>query len=128
MPIIRILTRLSRATHGDPIDPIEFHQTGPLGRNRGALPRLRGRGEQGDIVTPAYVLSTLCIGIFDQFGKLVGLIDVLRGYRTRADWYIGLMLLAPGFQGKGSEPKSISNLLNTPGAKAPGGFCWLSSR
>jgi GNAT superfamily N-acetyltransferase len=101
MPIIRILTRLSRATHGDPIDPIEFHQTGPLGRNRGALPRLRGRGEQGDIVTPAYVLSTLCIGIFDQFGKLVGLIDVLRGYRTRADWYIGLMLLAPGFQGQG---------------------------
>jgi RimJ/RimL family protein N-acetyltransferase len=41
------------------------------------------------------------IGIFDQFGKLVGLIDVLRGYRTRADWYIGLMLLAPGFQGQG---------------------------
>lgn len=70
----------------------------------------------------------LPIGIFDQFGKLVGSIDVLRGYRTRADWYIGLMLLAPGFQVKGSEPKSITNLLITPGAKASSGFCWLSSR
>ncbi len=45
--------------------------------------------------------TKLPIGVFDQFGKLVGLIDVLRGYRTRADWYIGLMLLAPGFQGQG---------------------------
>lgn len=41
------------------------------------------------------------IGIFNQFGKLVGLIDVLRGYRTRVDWYIGLMLLEPSFQGQG---------------------------
>jgi RimJ/RimL family protein N-acetyltransferase len=45
--------------------------------------------------------SKLPIGIFDQFGKLVGLIDVLRGYRARSDWYIGLMLLAPGLQGQG---------------------------
>jgi RimJ/RimL family protein N-acetyltransferase len=43
----------------------------------------------------------LPIGIFDQFGKLVGLIDVLRGYRTASDWYIGLMLLAPAFQAQG---------------------------
>jgi RimJ/RimL family protein N-acetyltransferase len=43
----------------------------------------------------------LPIGIFDQFGNLVGSIDVLRGYRTKADWYIGLTLLAPGFQGRG---------------------------
>jgi hypothetical protein len=29
----------------------------------GALPRLRGRGEQGDIVTPALASSTLCIAL-----------------------------------------------------------------
>src|ERR1700722_7009316 len=45
--------------------------------------------------------TKLPIGIFDQFGKLVGLIDVLRGYRTASDWYIGRMLLAPAFQGQG---------------------------
>ena len=45
--------------------------------------------------------TKLPIGIFDQFGKLVGLIDVLRGYRTASDWYIGLILLAPAFQGQG---------------------------
>jgi RimJ/RimL family protein N-acetyltransferase len=45
--------------------------------------------------------TKLPIGIFDQFGNLVGLIDVLRGYRTASDWYIGLMLLAPAFQGQG---------------------------
>jgi RimJ/RimL family protein N-acetyltransferase len=45
--------------------------------------------------------SKLPIGIFDQFGQLVGLIDVLRGYRTASDWYIGLILLAPAFQGQG---------------------------
>jgi RimJ/RimL family protein N-acetyltransferase len=45
--------------------------------------------------------TKLPVGIFDQFGKLVGLVDVLRGYRTASDWYIGLMLLAPAFQGQG---------------------------
>jgi RimJ/RimL family protein N-acetyltransferase len=45
--------------------------------------------------------TKLPVGIFDQFGKLVGLIDVLRCYRTASDWYIGLMLLAPAFQGQG---------------------------
>ena len=45
--------------------------------------------------------TKLPIGIFDQVGKLVGTIDVLRGYRTTLDWYIGLMLLAPDLQGRG---------------------------
>jgi RimJ/RimL family protein N-acetyltransferase len=45
--------------------------------------------------------TKLPIGIFDQFGKLVGLIDVLRGYRTAFDWYVGLMLLAPAFRRQG---------------------------
>jgi RimJ/RimL family protein N-acetyltransferase len=54
----------------------------------------------------------LPIGIFDQFGKLVGLIDVLRGYRTSADWYIGLMLLAPGFQGQGFGTEIHNEFVN----------------
>lgn len=45
--------------------------------------------------------SKLPIGIFDQSTQLVGILDVLRGYRTASDWYIGLLLLAPAFQGQG---------------------------
>lgn len=56
--------------------------------------------------------TKLPIGIFDQFGKLVGLIDVLRGYRTRVDWYIGLMLLAPGFQGQGFGAEIHNEFVN----------------
>jgi hypothetical protein len=77
---------LSRATHGDPIDPIEFHQTGPLGRNRGALPRLRGRGEQGDIATPAYVLSTLCIARNEDMGCYT----ILQPRRPRSSLHVSI--------------------------------------
>ena len=45
--------------------------------------------------------AKLPIGMFDQSAQLVGILEVLRGYRTRTDWYIGLMLLAPAFQGQG---------------------------
>jgi RimJ/RimL family protein N-acetyltransferase len=45
--------------------------------------------------------AKLPIGIFHQSEKLVGILDVLRGYRTASDWYIGLMLLAPGFRSQG---------------------------
>ena len=44
--------------------------------------------------------TKLPIGIFHSEG-LVGVMDVLRSYRTSSDWYIGFMLLAPGFRGQG---------------------------
>jgi GrpB-like predicted nucleotidyltransferase (UPF0157 family)/GNAT superfamily N-acetyltransferase len=44
--------------------------------------------------------TKLPIGIFHS-AKLVGIIDVLCGYRTSSDWYIGFMLLAPSFRGQG---------------------------
>jgi RimJ/RimL family protein N-acetyltransferase len=44
--------------------------------------------------------TKLPIGIFHS-EKLVGVMDVLRGYRTSSDWYIGFMLLAPSFRGQG---------------------------
>jgi GrpB-like predicted nucleotidyltransferase (UPF0157 family)/RimJ/RimL family protein N-acetyltransferase len=48
--------------------------------------------------------AKLPIGIFDS-KQLIGLMDVLRGYRTTSDWYLGFMLFAPSFrsQGFGSE-------------------------
>ena len=48
--------------------------------------------------------TKLPIGIF-QSKRLVGVLDILRGYRTSSEWYIGFMLLAPSFrsQGFGSE-------------------------
>jgi GrpB-like predicted nucleotidyltransferase (UPF0157 family)/GNAT superfamily N-acetyltransferase len=42
----------------------------------------------------------LPIGVFHS-ERLVGLIDVLQGYRTSSDWYIGFLLLAPSFRGQG---------------------------
>ena len=42
----------------------------------------------------------LPIGVF-RSKRLVGVIDVLRGYRTSSDWYIGSLLLAPSFRGQG---------------------------
>jgi RimJ/RimL family protein N-acetyltransferase len=45
-------------------------------------------------------VTKLPIGIFNS-GKLVGVMDVLRGYRTSSEWYIGFMLLAPSVRGQG---------------------------
>jgi len=49
-------------------------------------------------------VTKLPIGIFNC-ERLVGVLDVLRGYRTNSEWYIGSMLLAPSFrdQGFGTE-------------------------
>jgi RimJ/RimL family protein N-acetyltransferase len=44
--------------------------------------------------------TKLPIGIFHA-ERLVGVMDVLRGYRATSDWYIGFMLLAPSFRGQG---------------------------
>jgi GrpB-like predicted nucleotidyltransferase (UPF0157 family)/RimJ/RimL family protein N-acetyltransferase len=54
-----------------------------------------------DAVPPqAAAAEKLPIGIFNS-SALVGIIDVLRGYRTSSDWYIGFLLLAPSFRGQG---------------------------
>jgi RimJ/RimL family protein N-acetyltransferase len=44
--------------------------------------------------------TKLPVGIFES-EHLAGLMDVLRGYRTSTDWYIGFMLLAPRFRSQG---------------------------
>jgi RimJ/RimL family protein N-acetyltransferase len=45
-------------------------------------------------------VTKLPIGIFHS-EHLVGLLDVLCGYRTNSEWYIGFMLLAPSFRSQG---------------------------
>ena len=45
-------------------------------------------------------VTKLPIGIFHS-ECLVGVLDVLGGYRTGLDWYIGFMLLAPSLRGRG---------------------------
>jgi GrpB-like predicted nucleotidyltransferase (UPF0157 family)/GNAT superfamily N-acetyltransferase len=45
-------------------------------------------------------VTKLPIGIFNS-ERLVGVLDVLRGYRTNSEWYIGFMLLASSFRGQG---------------------------
>jgi GNAT superfamily N-acetyltransferase len=45
-------------------------------------------------------VAKLPIGIF-RSKHLAGVMDVLRGYRTSTDWYVGFMLLAPNFLGQG---------------------------
>jgi RimJ/RimL family protein N-acetyltransferase len=44
--------------------------------------------------------TKLPIGIFHS-ERLVGVLDILRGYRTSSEWYIGFLLLAPSFRGQG---------------------------
>lgn len=48
--------------------------------------------------------TKLPIGIFLS-EELIGVMDVLRGYRTASEWYLGFMLFAPSFrrQGFGTE-------------------------
>ena len=45
--------------------------------------------------------TKLPIGIFDARKQLVGILDILCGYRLTTDWYLGLMLLSPSYQGQG---------------------------
>jgi RimJ/RimL family protein N-acetyltransferase len=51
--------------------------------------------------------TKLPIGIFLS-EELIGVMDVLRGYRTASEWYLGFMLFAPSFrsQGFGTEVHS----------------------
>jgi RimJ/RimL family protein N-acetyltransferase len=41
------------------------------------------------------------IGLFDAPGHLVGVLDVIRDYPERSDWYVGLLLFGPSSRGRG---------------------------
>lgn len=41
------------------------------------------------------------IGIFDQSGEMIGLIDAVKDYPVEGVWWLGLQLLAPEFRGAG---------------------------
>jgi GrpB-like predicted nucleotidyltransferase (UPF0157 family)/RimJ/RimL family protein N-acetyltransferase len=57
--------------------------------------------EMFEFVPPqSHGATKLPIGIFHS-ERLVGVMDVLRGYRTTSEWYIGFMLLAPSFRRQG---------------------------
>jgi RimJ/RimL family protein N-acetyltransferase len=43
----------------------------------------------------------LVIGLFDEQSQLVGMFEILQGYRKPDEWYIGLALVAPEERGKG---------------------------
>jgi hypothetical protein len=50
-----------------------------IGRNRGALPRLRGRGAQRDIIDHCLTLSTLCIALIGELRR----VPFLRGRQSQ---------------------------------------------
>src|SRR3979490_1827680 len=41
----------------------------------------------------------LAIGLFDCRDTMVGMFDIVRGYRLATDWYVGLALITPDFRG-----------------------------
>jgi ribosomal protein S18 acetylase RimI-like enzyme len=41
------------------------------------------------------------IGLFDAPGHLLGVLDVIRDYPRRAEWYLGLLLFGPSSRGRG---------------------------
>jgi len=40
------------------------------------------------------------IGLFDAPGHLIGVLDVVRDYPKPAEWYLGLLMLAPTWRGR----------------------------
>lgn len=41
------------------------------------------------------------IGFFDAPGHLIGVLDAIRDYPQRGEWYVGLLLLGPASRGRG---------------------------
>jgi ribosomal protein S18 acetylase RimI-like enzyme len=41
------------------------------------------------------------IGLFDAPGHQVGVLDVVRDYPTDGEWYLGLLMLGPGWRNRG---------------------------
>jgi RimJ/RimL family protein N-acetyltransferase len=81
-----------------------------------------------EFVSPqSHGATKLPIGIFHS-EHLIGVMDVLRGYRTSSEWYIGFMLLVPSFRGQGFGTENIVNSLVTLAAQTLGVFSSLSSR
>jgi RimJ/RimL family protein N-acetyltransferase len=50
------------------------------------------------------------IGIFNEHDRLVGLFDILKGYRKTEEWHIGLALIIPDERGKGLGTNAHSAL------------------
>ncbi len=50
----------------------------------------RGKGHEDKFV----------IGLFDAPGHMVGVLDVIRDYPVRGDWYLGLLLFGPSSRGR----------------------------
>jgi ribosomal protein S18 acetylase RimI-like enzyme len=41
------------------------------------------------------------IGLFDAPGHMIGVLDVVRDYPKAAEWFLGLLMLAPGWRSRG---------------------------
>lgn len=53
----------------------------------------------------------LCLGIFDETGTGIGVIDLLRSYPQPTDWYIGLLMFVPSVRGRGFGHRVIDRLV-----------------
>jgi RimJ/RimL family protein N-acetyltransferase len=87
----------------------------------GTLPNQAEAEEIFNEVPPGRsVEDKLPIGVFDSDNTLIGLIDVLRHYRTECQWWIGLMLLIPGSRNAGLGTQihgAFANYASECGAK-----------
>ncbi|MGQ0507480.1 MAG: GNAT family N-acetyltransferase [Myxococcaceae bacterium] len=57
--------------------------------------------------TPADKLS---VGFFTGDRELCGILDVVRGYRDAAEWYLGLLLFEPALRSSGHGTSVLSSL------------------
>jgi GNAT superfamily N-acetyltransferase len=53
----------------------------------------------------------LCLGIFDETGTGIGVVDLLRGYPQPTDWYIGLLMFVPSVRGRGFGHRVVDRLV-----------------
>jgi ribosomal protein S18 acetylase RimI-like enzyme len=61
-----------------------------------------------DIAPGKRLGDMLKLGILDDSGRLVGVVDVVRSHPGERDWYIGLLLLHPDVRGHGAGRAAVA--------------------
>lgn len=56
--------------------------------------------------------NAMKLGVFGGDGRLIGVMDIVRGYPEVRDWYIGLLMLDPASRGEGLGRQVVQRILD----------------
>jgi ribosomal protein S18 acetylase RimI-like enzyme len=71
------------------------------------------------ILPPGKTLADKQVLGFHRDGEMIGVVDLLRGYPSPTDWYIGLFLLSPEVRGAGLGTSVVDEIVER--VRAEGG-------